>query len=104
MNEESQINELAKAIERAYQFDKYSLCRYIATMLYRDGYREKNALIDEFVSELHVFLERMRPHRAFPIKGKKEFYDSYDLGRDDAISEVERFIFELESHLNKKGI
>lgn len=41
MNEESQINELAKAIERAYQFDKYSLCRYIATMLYRDGYREK---------------------------------------------------------------
>ena len=104
MNEERQINELAKAIERAYQFDRYSLCRYIATMLYRDGYREKNALINEIVSELHVALERMRPLRAFPIKGKREFCSSYDLGRDEAISEVERLIFELESYLNEKSI
>lgn len=104
MNEEIQINELAKAIDRAYKFDRYSLCRYIATMLYKEGYREKNALINEIVSDLHVVLERMRPLRTFPIKGKREFCDPYDLGRDDAISEVERLIFELESYLNEKGI
>ena len=93
MNGEKQIEELAKTIQRTGMLDSLAKCNFLARELYRQGYCAKHEIVDD----IHIRLERMRPLRTFPRIGERKYCNSYDLGRDDAISEAIRCIFDLEN-------